>query len=314
MNGSLIRTCLAVSRVLAAAVLGFAAQAVLAADMPNSILRYAESKTFVGYPILANAQLAVADGQGAISKKGVNGESIEKQSKRFDAEELADMHAEIGSAYSAMGAHYLALLEYTTAHALTGVRGKYASDVAAELDSLEKDDDAAKYYEEMLRQRPDDYFGRREYGFFLLSRGRYAKSRDLLLSFLKVPDLGDRDRAYALIYLYLAAKGAGGDPRATLRPYLSNVSQGDWPAPLARFFAGQETEAALIRDLQRGDEQGNLCEALFYMGRDVELGRDSQTALAYYREVLRTNYIGFREYGAAQYRLKVLLAPHRGKS
>lgn len=296
------------------AVLVIATPATHAANPTGVVLDYADSRTFIDYPLMVPSEVAVADGEGALVKAHVEGETLDKQHQRFDAEAIANMHDEMGSAYSAMGAHVLALMEYGKARAITNVSGKYDSDAAAEMDGLGRYDDADKLYQEMLKKRPDDLFGRGKYGFYLLERGRYTESRDALLSLLKEPDLDANVRSYALVSLYLAVKGAGGDSRAALQPYLGSIDHDTWPAPLISFFAGQKTEAELLHALQQeGDPQSNLCEALFYMGRDVELGGDKQKALDYYRQVLRTNYVGYSEYVATVERLKALQPSHPGE-
>lgn len=293
--------------LLAVAIFGLFARQACAADTADQILSYAESKTFIDNPELPVAQLEMKKDLAALAEKRVEGLSLGEQRKRFDAEVLAEIYDDIGTDYSLMGAHFLAAIEMGMARALTAVPAKYDADAAAEFDSMGKSDYADKLYKELLTKRPDDYFGREKYGLFLLEQGRYEASREQLLHLLEETDLNTHDRTYALLYLYLAVKGAGADPRAAVEPYLKSLSGGKWPAPLILYFAGQETEAKLLHDLQQGRAQGNLCETMFYIGVETEINGDKRKAVTFYSQVLRTNYMGYSEYDAAQKRLRVLL-------
>jgi tetratricopeptide (TPR) repeat protein len=227
-----------------------------------------------------------------------------------DLREATQVLWRMGAAYSQLGQHSQSLRVYEQILQVLPDADFVQYDRAVELFALGEHATAAEAYARALRGDPDNAFGVRSAGFFALARRDYAVAEERFARAMRLSTQPD-DRAYAALGVVLAAQAQGKAADAALRALNGQSTTTRWPGPLLAFLLGRASGAAVVRALQDApaDQQGNLCEALYYIGYALESRGDRAGAAAHYHAVKATQVSGFFEYSGAAEGLRRLALP-----
>jgi tetratricopeptide (TPR) repeat protein len=134
-----------------------------------------------------------------------------------------------------------------------------------------------------------------------------------LLDFQKGRDL-DLTNAYVHVATWMSRARLGETAVATkeLQSYIDHrgtKGQNEWVSKVARFLAGQLTEAEIFISVANDDkeiENGQRCEAYFYVGTKRLIGGDKTAARKNFEKCVETSAKSFDEYQGALAELKFL--------
>jgi tetratricopeptide (TPR) repeat protein len=132
-------------------------------------------------------------------------------------------------------------------------------------------------YETLLRLRPDYFFALESLGVLYYSTGQWRSSAR---RFEAAFDNSWDEPSYALLSA-LARRQAGSDPAEFLHSRLVKIKEDSWAYPLARYLAGESSEAAILARVQREEDELARARMLFYVGCSFLSEGRSPAALVY---------------------------------
>lgn len=141
----------------------------------------------------------------------------------------------------------------------------------------------------------------------LFYEGRYGEAVTLLRTAID-GGVGDEERDFALIWLYLAAERADGTGRAAIAPLQASVRADAWPGAILHFLGGTVTQDELLRLAAKDErkERLHLCEAYFFIGQTLLLKGQADDARKMFELARKQNALPYREHSFAQIELKRL--------
>lgn len=263
----------------------------------DAVLRYAATQHYTAPPNAARVRAELAQHLESLGLL-----DVEQPGKAglADLREATQILWRMGAAHSELGQHEQALRMYDQILLVLPDADFVQYDRAVELFALGQHDAAAEAYARALRGDPENAFGVRSAGFFALARRDYANAEERLSRALRL-SADARDRAYAALGLTLVAQAQGKDAQALLGALAWQASDTRWPVPLLDFLHGRVRGEDIVRALSEAPEdlQGNLCEALYYLGYARESQGDVVGAAARYQAAKDTQVSGFFEYAGA---------------
>lgn len=120
---------------------------------------------------------------------------------------------------------------------------------------------------------------------------------------------------FRVLWWYFAKQSY--DPQAAKKQLATQVNALDansWSAQIVRYIQGELSATELVRQAEVYAAQGsqsinqNLCEAYFYIAKQLKLNGQPQAAKKYFQAVLSTQIYEFIEYRYAQLELDTLVA------
>ena len=217
-----------------------------------------------------------------------------------DLREATQVLWRMGAAYSELGQHSQSLRVYEQILHVLPDAHFVQYDRAVELFALGENAAAAEAYARALAGDPDNAFGVRSAGFYALARRDYAVAAQRFNRAMQLTDEDDA-RAYAALGIALLAHAQGKSASSALREADWRATTTRWPMPVLNFLLGSARGTDVVAALQEApaDQQGNLCEALFYLGYALESQGDFAGAAAHYQAAKATQVSGFFEYSGA---------------
>lgn len=181
---------------------------------------------------------------------------------------------------------------------------------ALAVNALMRADDAAAVAQAdaALRLAPSDNAPRYTRAYARYLQGDFAAARDELLQLLA--SRSEVERGYGPVWLYLAARRAGGDGLAAVQPFGSQASDPAWPHAVLRHFRGEITldaarQAAHDRSTGKPDPS-RLCELYFFLGQKALADGDRSQARDWFQRAVDTDVAEYVEHAMAKRELRRL--------
>ena len=222
---------------------------------------------------------------------------------RPDDPKLADLYDELGSAESMLDNHAGSIAAYREALRVKPSAKGYLFDIAIEQYSMGDNAGADATFAEVLRV-PHDPGKAHVAAFYFLATGRYARVIEIAEREMG-PSTRERVDADYALYGTIAQHALGGDAKAWLANRGWSAEGQPWPAPVVEHLRGGITEAQLVDAMRAAPQlQQKLCEALFYVGLDLEARGQAGLARRYYEATVATHVNAFLEYQGAARKLE----------
>lgn len=137
--------------------------------------------------------------------------------------------------------------------------------------------------------------------------GDFAAARADLEAILKSPG-GGPPRSYAVLWLYLSVRRAGGDGAAVLKDFDSEEGTPRWPFSVVQVYSGKKSVDEAIEDAKENGkpDPDRLCELNFFIGEKLLLDGQQGPAQASFRKSVATGVTEFLEYAFANRELDAL--------
>lgn len=212
-----------------------------------------------------------------------------------------------GNAYTAKGDFAAAIASFDRAVALNPIDIAALTNRALAYEMVDEYDRAIADYESLMKFIPnggDAYYGRGRMRFQL---GRFAEAAD---DFARAAE-GSAANPYYAMWLQIAAARAGRNEQARVASVTGRLDLDGWPGPVLKNMLGRMSLDAVLaaaRDPDPETQQGQLCEAYFYLG-ELALARGERAeGERLLKLAIGTAQSGFSEFRAAQAELTRLAA------
>lgn len=157
--------------------------------------------------------------------------------------------------------------------------------------------------DEVLKRHPDDAGWIRSRGNLEVFTGNYSAAIE---DFKKSLTL-EGSHPYLPLWIHLARLSSGKPDKEELASMTAKTKPEEWPAPLLKYYLGQETEETVMAEAAKGTTEtrrNNQCEAHYYIGHLALLQGQKDKAKALFAKSIADCYPRFVEWGAAHAALR----------
>ncbi len=225
---------------------------------------------------------------------------------RLEPELRAQVLRDLGSERDNLGWSAMARENYAEAIRLSPADPKNYAGAAMNAFDRGEDAPAIEWAQKALTLSPSDPTPRNVLAYASYFSHDFAKTKGQMK--LVARTTSGKDQAYPVIWIYLAAKGAGEDGAAAVQPYVRSDAT-MWPYPVLSYLMGKTdldaTQKAAMRDMK---DPSHLCELYFYAGEKYLLDGDTVRARGYFKMSVDTGATELKEYVMARRSLAALPA------
>jgi lipoprotein NlpI/transglutaminase-like putative cysteine protease len=239
-------------------------------------------------------------------------EAIERLSRdilsgRLTGDSLAEAYRARGIEYSGLSLLDEALFDLNKSLALRPNDATTLADRGVVLTSSRRYDEALRDLNRALELDPLDGRYKKLRGIANFHSGKFeAAATDFRAS---IEELSAGDRAYSVLWLYLATLRAGRDVSGLAALYAGKLDTSSWPYALVRYYAGALQIEGVLSAAATGDAKTSLfnsCEAYYFIGALGLARGDAAVARQYFEKARGTDVREYIEWVAAGIELERL--------